>query len=180
MDYIIPDNIKKLCAKLDLSDPVEQDLVKREIIKYLNDYLDLDKGKNSLANVTDIVRDFFNVVGTNYPFERDIAGRMMRTRNYTMKEEIAKNGKEDVYVIAADRDWWDKNKFWFSVIMLIIGTLVGSINNPLSNFLNNLINSKEPNQKLYRVRLQTNVPILHQADSVYILEIEKMDSAEHK
>ena len=84
MNYKIPDNIKTLCAKPNLSDPDEQETVKQEIIKYLKDYLNLKKGKNSLADVTGIVRDAFQCKGTVYPFERDIAGRMMRTRDYTM------------------------------------------------------------------------------------------------
>src|SRR5688572_27218278 len=112
MEYKIQENIKALCSKADLSDPDEQELVKKEFVKFLTAYLSLgegtDKGRNSLANITDIVRNDkqFPIKGTNYPFERDIAGRMMRTRNYTMKEGINEDGKKEVYVIAADRDWW--------------------------------------------------------------------------
>lgn len=180
MKYKIPDNIKALCDKQDLSDSDEQEKVKQEIVKYLSYYLDLKRGRNSLANVTDIVNDFFKVRGTNYNFERDIAGRMMRTRNYTMKEGVNKAGKEDVLVIAADRDWLDKNKFWFSIAMVIIGTLVGSISNPLSNFLDNLLNGKDKINKSYQIKLKTKSVILGQTDSLYNLEVEKTDSVKGK
>ena len=154
--------------------------MKKEIVKYLKDYLNLKKGKNSLADVTGIIREVFKCKGTVYPFERDIAGRMMRTRNYTMQELINEGGGKEVHVIAADRDWWDKNKFWFSIAMVLIGTIVGSVSSPLSNFLNNLINGKDQSQESYRVKLQTNTPILHRADSVSTLEIDKIDSTQHK
>jgi hypothetical protein len=146
MEYKIPDNIRTLCSKNDLSDPEEQELVKRELVKYLQAYLSLgkgsDKGRNSLANITDIVRNDkeFPIKGTVYPFERDVAGRMVRTRNYIMKEGTNKADKEEVYVIAADRDWWDKNKFWFSVLMIAIGAVIGSAVEPLSKLIDRVIN----------------------------------------
>jgi hypothetical protein len=76
MDYIVADNIKALCDKDNLKDAKEQELVKQELVKFLTYYLDLKKGKNSLANVTDIVSKDgeFRVKATNYPFERDVAG----------------------------------------------------------------------------------------------------------
>ncbi len=133
MDYKIPDNIKALCKKENLSKPDEQELVKQELVKFLEYYLDLKRGKNSLANITDIVSEDgeFPVKGTVYPFERDVAGRMMRTRNYTMEERINKAGKEEVYVIAADRDWWDKYSILVSVGLLIIGFALGIIGEPI-------------------------------------------------
>src|SRR5437763_13440577 len=85
VDYKMPENIKALCTKDDLSDPEEHELVKQEFVKFLAAYLSLkrgkEKGKNSLANITDIVTSEIQVKGTNYPFERDVAGRMVRTRN---------------------------------------------------------------------------------------------------
>ena len=133
MAYKIPDNIKVLCEKENLSDPDEQELVKQELVKFLKYYLDLKGGKNSLANVTDIVSKHgeFTVKGTVYPFERDVAGRMMRTRNYTLKEGINRASKEEVYVIASDRDWWDKFSGWVSVGLLIIGFILGIIGEPI-------------------------------------------------
>lgn len=133
MAYRIPDKIKVLCKKENLSNPDEQELVKQELVKFLEYYLDLKRGKNSLANVTDIVSQDgeFPVKGTVYPFERDVAGRMMRTRNYTMREGTNKAGKEEVYVIAADRDWWDKYSGWVSVFLLIVGFVLGIIGEPI-------------------------------------------------
>jgi|GEM_PF-5879315 len=129
MHYIIPKNIKTLCEKENLSDPKEQELVKQELVNFLKHYLDLKRGKNSLANVTDIVSEggAFPVKGTVYPFERDVAGRMVRTRDYTMKEGFNKVGKDEVYVIAADRDFWDKYSGWFSLILVVISFFLGLI-----------------------------------------------------
>ncbi len=184
MDYKIPDNIKLLSAKDHLSDSKEQELVKRELVNFLTAYLTLgdedDKtiGRNSLANITDIVSKDgeFPVKGTVYPFERDVAGRMVRTRNYTMKEGINKDGKEEVYVIAADRDWWDKNKIRFTILTLALGTLIGSLGNPLSNLINTLINKEKDKKEDYQIKVQANKSILNQSDSLYILQIHKKDS----
>lgn len=133
MDKNIPDYIKSLCEKDNLSDPGEQELVKKKLKEFLEQYLDLKKGKNSLANVSDIVSQSgeFPVKGTNYPFERDVAGRMVRTRNYTMKEGVNKAGKDEVYIIAADRDWWDKYSGWVSLALLILGFVLGIISDPI-------------------------------------------------
>ncbi len=187
MEYKIPDNIKLICAKPQLDKPDinnEQELVKFEIVKFLKEYyLSLDKGKgnNSLANVTGIVRDDFKVLWTVYPFELDIAGRMMRSRDYTMKEGFDTSGKQEVFVIAADRDWWDKNKLWFSILILLLGTLIGSLVTPLSNLINRLINKEHQQTEVFQVKVSPkSAPILHQADSVYILEIDKTDSTKYK
>ena len=180
MDYKIPDDIKSLCDKDSLKDRKEQEIVKKEIVKFLTYYLDFKKGKNSLANVTDIVSKDgeFRVKATVYPFERDVAGRMMRTRNYTMQEGVNEAGKKEVYVIAADRDWWDRNKFWFSILMIFAGTVIGSLSNPLSNLIDRLINKAPAKTEVFRVKVQTqSAPILRQTDSIYNLEIEKMESA---
>jgi hypothetical protein len=46
MEYKIPDDIKALCEKKDLSKPDEQELVKVELVKFLTAYLNLKIGKN--------------------------------------------------------------------------------------------------------------------------------------
>lgn len=137
MNYKIPDNIKLLCNKDNLSISDEQEIVKKELVKFLTYYLDLKRGKNSLANITDIVsaNGEFPIKGTVYPFERDVAGRMVRTRNYTMKEGVNSSGKNEVYVIAADRDWWDKYSGWVSIGLLIIGFILGIISDPIKERL---------------------------------------------
>jgi len=137
MNYKIPEDIKLLCYKDNLSNPDEQELVKKELVKFLTYYLDLKKGNNSLANITDIVSKGgeFPIKGTVYPFERDVAGRMGRTRNYTMKEGVNRAGKNEVYVIAADRDWWDKYSGWVSIGLLIIGFVLGIISDPIKDRL---------------------------------------------
>lgn len=135
MNYKIPDNIKILCEKDSLADPKEQELVKRELVKFIKAYLTLGDendeyiGRNSLANITDITSEKgeFPVKGKNYPFERDIAGRMMRTKNYTMKEGLNWLREPEVYVIAADRDFWDKHKGPISVGLLVFGFILGLI-----------------------------------------------------
>lgn len=178
MDYKIPDNIKGLCEKENLSDPKEQELVKQELVKFLIYYLDLKRGKNSLANVTDIVSKDgeFTVKGTVYPFERDVAGRMVRTRNYTMKEGINKVGKEEVYVIAADRSLWDRYKLLFTLLTAAAGTLFGIMADPLKG----LLHTESGNQYLIRdtiqVRLQTTNPTFPPIDTVYNFPIVKKDS----
>jgi hypothetical protein len=181
MNYKIPDHIKFLCDKGDLSNPDEQELVKQELVKFLTDYLDLKKGKNSLANITDIVSEDgeFPVKGTVYPFERDVAGRMMRTRNYTMKEGTNKVGKEEVYIIAADRDWWDKNKLWFTLITSAAGIIIGIMADPLKGIFNNRSKEQYYIKDTIQVRLQNNSHTLLPIDTVYNLKIEKKDSTKH-
>ncbi len=182
MDYKIPDKIKTLCDKDDLSNPYEQELVKQELVKFITYYLDLKRGKNSLANVTDIVSESgeFPVKGTVYPFERDVAGRMMRTRNYTMKEGINKAGKEEVYIIAADRDWWDKNKLWFTLLTSAAGIIIGIMAAPLKGVFDNKIKEEYYIKDTIHVRLQNNSYTLLPIDTVYNLKIEKRNSAKHK
>ena len=124
MDYKIPDNIKTLCEKQDLSDDKEQDLVKNEVIKYATQYLDKRKGKNSIINITDVVRDFFKIRGGNYPFERDIARRMARTRDYEIREGKNKNNDDEVYIIPLDRKLWEKYTPGWTVLMLLVGAAI--------------------------------------------------------
>jgi len=104
-----------------------------------------------------------------------MAGRMMRTRNFTMQEGINAAGKKEVYVIAADRDWWDRNKFKALLITLVVGTIIGSLGNPLSSLIDKLIN-KEPNKtEIFQLRVQKlSTPILLQNDSIYTFQIEKI------
>jgi hypothetical protein len=131
MHYKIPQKIQILCNKQDLSDTNEQYEVKKEIANYIeNYYLNLKIGKNSLANISNIVKDFFHVKGTNYPFERDIAGLMMRSRDYTMKE-INKiiDGKEieEVFVIPLDRKWHEKSPTTYTLFIGFVGSVIGAI-----------------------------------------------------
>jgi hypothetical protein len=180
MDYKIPDNIKTLCEKENLSDPKEQELVKQELVNFLKYYLDLNRGKNSLANVTDIVSQSgeFPVKGTVYPFERDVAGRMVRTRNFTMKEGVNKAGKEEVYVIAADRSLWDRYKLLFTLLTGAAGTLFGIMADPLKGVFHTESNNQYLIRDTIQVRLQTTVPISPQVDTVYNLPIVKKDSTD--
>ena len=180
MDYLIPNDIKLLCEKDDLNNSKEQELVKAELKKFLEHYLDLKRGKNSLANVTDIVSQSgeFPVKGTNYPFERDVAGRMVRTRNFTMKEGINKSGKEEVYVIAADRSLWDRYKLLFTLLTAAAGTLFGIIADPLKGVFHTESNNQYLIQDTIQVQLQTTILTFRQVDTVYNLPIVKKNSTD--
>lgn len=172
MDYIIPDKIKALCAKSDLSDSKEQDEVKKELVKFLEYYLDLKKGKNSLANITGIVQDEFPVKGTVYTFERDVAGRMVRTRNYTMKEISRKVGDKEIWevlVIPLDRKIWEKYVVPYSIIMIIIGTLISTLIPELPKLWGA---AKEP-----KVNYKVQVKQHRQTDSLTNLQIEINETA---
>lgn len=160
MNYPIPEHIKEICKKEKPKDEGEMESVKKEFKKFLEAYLSLDdgddKGRNSLANVTDIVSTDgeFPIKWTNYPFERDMAGRMMRTRNFTMQEGINTAGKREVYVIAADRDWWDRNKFKALLITLFLGTIIGSLGNPISSLVDKLVNKESNKTEVCQLSVQ--------------------------
>ena len=186
MNYKIPDKISEACQRDKPKDEAEMELVKKEFIKFLGAYLSLkkgeDKGRNSLANITDIVSTSgeFTIKWTNYPFERDIAGRMMRTKNFTLQEGINDNGKKEVYVIAADRDWWDKYSGWVSIGLLIIGFILGIISDPIKERLfpkeKNKSNSDTISVNILQLPSQQE-PKNDQNDVQYILGQPKKDSA---
>lgn len=184
MNYKIPNHIKLICKKENLSDPNDQEDVKKELKKFLETYLSLekDKGNNSLANITDIVSENgeFPIKGSNYPFERDVAGRMMRTRNYTIQEGVNEAGKKEVYVIAADRDWWDKHKFLFTLLTLGAGTLIGIMSDPLKGFFHAKSNEHYLIKDTIQVRLQNSITPLYQRDTVYNLPIVRKVSKNNK
>ncbi|HVX50982.1 MAG TPA: hypothetical protein VHB48_12535 [Chitinophagaceae bacterium] len=169
MTYTVPPKIAILCAKKDLSNQDEQEKVKKEVVKYLKSYLNLKEGKNSFADVTGIIRNVFMCNGTSYSFERDIAGRMMRTKDYTMIEAVNDGGGKEVYIVPADRDWWDKSKFWFTVSTLLLGTLIGSLGNPLSNLISSLTNKEKDKPIKYQIILPTSKSTLHPSDTLNIL-----------
>lgn len=58
---------------------------------------------------------------------------MMRTRDYTMKESINEGDGKEVYVIAADRDWWNKYSVWVSFGLLVLGFIFGLFGEPIKN-----------------------------------------------
>ena len=130
---IMTDKERTIANKKDLSNKEEMETMKSFTVKYLRWYLHKNGDNNSFADVTGRIRDDLKIAGTNYAFERDIAGRMMRTRNYTMRENLDNPNAKEVYVIAADRDWWDRNKFWFTIIIGGIGIIVGWILNLFSD-----------------------------------------------
>lgn len=173
MDYVIPDNIKMLCAKIDLSDADEQDAVKKELVKFLEYYLDLKKGKNSLANISGIVHREFPVKGTNYPFERDVAGRMVRTHNYIMKEVSRKVGDKEIWevlVIPLDRRWWEIYPYLIPLIAVLVGSLLTLIATKIA----------QPKKQLYNQSKSQSIQNRpFQNDSLKNLQIQKMDSASH-
>lgn len=191
MDYKIPDDIKKLCDQESLSDPIEQELVKKELVNFLKAYLKLGNennksiGNNSLANVTDITSEKgeFPIKGKNYPFERDVAGRMMRTRNYTMQEGFNRMNQSEVYVIAADRDWWDKYSGWVSIGLLIVGFILGIISDPVRDAIFHKAKNKSSSDTLSVKVLQLPQkaePTSAQTPFQPIPDSVKKDSAKYK
>jgi hypothetical protein len=183
MEYTIPKDIQDACKRDKPKDEKELESVKTQLKKFLEAYLSLedgkDKGRNSLANITDIVSKDgeFPIKWTNYPFERDMAGRMMRTRNFTMQEGINEVGKKEVYVIAADRDWWDRNKLWFTILTTSIGIALGVMADPLKGLLRTESDTQYLIRDTIQVRLQTITPTFRQVDTVYNLPIVKKDSS---
>ena len=182
MEYNIPPDIEILCAKTDLSNENEQEKVKVEIVNYLKRYLDKKDGKNSFVDVTGIIRDIFKCQGTQYSFDRDIGGRMQRTRDFTMREAINEGNGKEVYVIAADRDWWDKYSGWVSIVLLVIGFILGLIGEPIRDKI--FTKTKPTNIDTLSIKVlslpQQEQPHLYQHNLQQIPEILKTDSTTNK
>jgi hypothetical protein len=184
MDNKIPDHIKSICAKPKLDDPDinnEQELVKKAIVEYLEYYLDIKKGGNSLADVTGIIRNEFECKWTVYTFERDIGGRMMRTRNYTMRETINEGGGKEILVIAADRDWWDKYSGWFSLASIVLAFILGLLGEPIKNALFSKTPTNKDTVSVKILQMPQILPRLpdHQNDVQPFPDSLKMDSSKH-
>jgi hypothetical protein len=134
-----------------------------------------------LANITDIVKKDFKVQGTNYPFERDVAGRMMRTKNYTMQEGLSEARNREVYVIAADRDWWDRHRGSVPFLLLGVGFLLGLITDPIKDAIFSTTKPANPDTVSVKVLTlpQQEEPKNDQHGVQHILQTLKADSSKH-
>lgn len=115
----IPEDIKAIAARKPL-EPAEAETLKKAIIKYAKDYLDLKKGKNSSVNINDIVRDDFKVQDYVFTFVRDIGRRMERTRDFVMYEKEG-YGEDQIIVVPLDRPLTEKYSYLFSFGGVILG-----------------------------------------------------------
>jgi hypothetical protein len=105
---------------------------------------------------------------------------MMRTRNYTMQEGVNEPGQKEVYVIAADRDWWDKYSGWVSLGLLILGFLLGLISDPIKSAISptQSTNSDTVSVKVLSLPQQQALKS-DQYDAQQIPKPLKKDSAKH-